>query len=366
MATAVPAPAGRLASMASHVAPQPHVAGAQPSGGGLGGLLEDGAMRSFISDGYLLLDTAGELAPSWHAAVLEKASALVAAQPARQRTRASSVAPTGAAVDQAALWAAMSPELERVVHSTTVRGALNSILGHDFIVSGGGHMHEGAALDQFWHRDGSVRGVREHAARGLIVMYYPNGCTVDMGRTAVCRGSQYLTVDRDRWPNSEDRLDVGAPPQASATDEQALAHWRTLDEGARRVPSMEDAVARDEALAAPIQRLGLRAGDAEVRVVVPAGGVLLCHRECYHRATRRNEGAAWRPMFKMGASRVCDPVGPSWACSAARPAPKPPSDAMARALWSWHCGAVRAQQPSAASDPPKVPSRNRLGFGCLC
>ncbi len=308
-------------------------------------------MLSFIRDGFILLDTAAELAPSWHATVAEKAAAVVATQSTR-RTRPSSVAPAGAAVDQATLWAAVSPELHRVVHSNTVRGALSSILGNDFVVSGGGHMHEAADLDQFWHRDGSVRGIREHAARGLIVMYYPNGCTLDMGCTAVCRGSQYLTVDRERWPNSEDRLDVGAPPKASATDDQALKHWRVLDERARRVPSMEDATAREVALSAPIARLGLCAKDAEVRVVVPPGGLLVCHRECYHRATRRADGARWRPMFKMGASRVCDPVCPAWVCAddlaAARTRKKSSFDVIVRAHWSWHCGTDRPQRSAAS------------------
>eukprot|EP01043_Picozoa_sp_COSAG02_P051050 COSAG02_NODE_5323_length_4438_cov_6.014519_3_plen_744_part_00 len=318
---------------------------------GRGILLEDDAMLSFIRDGFILLDTAAELAPSWHATVAKKAAAVVAT-PSTQRTRASSVAPAGAAVDQAALWAAVSPQLHRVIHSTTVRGALSSILGNDFVVSGGGHMHEAANLDQFWHRDGSVRGIREHAARGLIVMYYPNGCTLDMGCTAVCRGSQYLTVDRERWPNSEDRLDVGAPPDVSATDDQALKHWRILDERARRVPGMADATAREAALSAPIARLGLCADDAEVRVVVPPGGVLVCHRECYHRATRCAVGARWRPMFKMGASRVCDPVCPAWVCSddltAAKNREQSSVNAIVRAHWSWHCGTDRPQFSAAS------------------
>ena len=206
----------RLGSMTSHVS------GQRPSRRRLGGadqvchsgshkcatdgmLLDDNAMRSFIADGFLLLDTTAELTPRWHSAVVEKAARVVAAQPAH-RTRPSSVAPAGAAVDQATLWEAMSPELQCVIGSHTVCGALASILGHDFIMSAGGHMHEAASLDQFWHRDGTVRGIREHAPRGLILMYYPNGCTLEMGCTAVCRGSQFLTVDRHRWPNSEDRL----------------------------------------------------------------------------------------------------------------------------------------------------------------
>lgn len=349
----------RLANVTSHVSPQLHphsnlsVSRSGPHLCALNGVrLDDDAMRSFIADGFLLLDTTTELTPRWHATVVEKAAGLVKEQPA-QRTRPSSVAPAGAAVDQAMLWSAMSPELHRVTSSHVVCGALASILGNDFVLSPGGHMHEAATLDQFWHRDGSVRGIREHAARGLIVMYYPNGCTLDMGCTAVCRGSQFLTVDRQRWPNSEDRLDVGAPPHSSVSDEQALAHWRLRDEKARGVPSMDDPVGREQALAAPVSNLGLFAEDAEVRVVVPRGGVLLCHRECFHRATRAVEGAAWRPMFKLGASRVCDPVNPSWVFSTHQAASaSTPFDvsieSVARTFWSWHCGTVPSQLPAVA------------------
>eukprot|EP01052_Picozoa_sp_SAG31_P032967 SAG31_NODE_3670_length_4002_cov_17.262875_1_plen_745_part_00 len=359
----------RLDSVTSHVSPQL----SQPSGGAAQVkvqrrrpvLLDDDAMQSFVYDGYVLLGTTAELPEKWHASVVQKAATVVARQPAKH-TRPSSVAPGGAAVDQATLWKAMSSELIRVVSSRTVCGALASILGKDFIVSAGGHMHEAAPLDQFWHRDGSVRGVREHSARGLILMYYPNGCTLEMGCTAVCRGSQFLTVDRHRWPNSEDRLDVGVPPQALASDEQALTHWRMLDEKARRVPSVEDPVARNEALAAPISKLGLRAENAEVRVVVPPGGVLLCHRECFHRATRAMEGAAWRPMFKMGASRVCDPVCPSWAfckglrAAAAKKSSDPTADVIARAQWSWHCGTVTLQQPTAGLTESEMSYRTNM------
>ena len=331
-------------------------------------LLDNNAMQSFIADGFLLLDTTAELTPRWHSSVVQKAARVVAAQPA-QRTRLSSVAPAGAAVDQATLWEAMSPELQCVIGSHTVCGALASILGHDFIMSAGGHMHEAASLYQFWHRDGTVRGIREHAPRGLILMYYPNGCTLEMGCTAVCRGSQFLTVDRHRWPNSEDRLDVGLPPQASMSDEEALAHWRVLDEEARRVPRIDDPIAREEALATPISTLGLHAVDAELRVVVPPGGVILCHRECFHRATRPVEGAAWRPMFKMGASRVCDPVSPSWAfygypkvTRERKPSDSPTFDAIARALWCWHCGGGIVSQESADTDCTEPEVNAALAF----
>ena len=137
----------RLAAIASHVPI------ASPADGP-STLLDDAAMRSFLEDGYVLIQPT-ELPLSWHAAVADRAAELVLAQP-KQPTRASSVAPAGAAVDQAALWAALTPEITRVTQSPAVRGALTSILGPSYVTSGGGHMHEAASLDQFWHRDGSV------------------------------------------------------------------------------------------------------------------------------------------------------------------------------------------------------------------
>ena len=293
----------RLAAIDSHLAPRPartlaasgETRRADASRGASPPLLlDDAAMRQFLVDGFVLVQP--DLPAEWHAATTARAAEIIAAQPAdeAQQRRRSAVSPTGAAVNQAALWAALTPELTRVTECGAVRGALTSILGNDYFCGGGGHMHEAAQLDQYYHRDGSVRGVREHAARGVILMYYPAGCTLEMGSTAIVRGSQYLTVDRDRWPQSEDRLDVGEAPPQGTDDDTARAHWQKLDAEAARAPRITDAAARDAAMAAPIERLGLAAAQAQLKVVVPPGGFLIMNRECHHRGTRpANANASW-------------------------------------------------------------------------
>ena len=60
-------------------------------------------------------------------------------------------------------------------------------------------------------------------------------------------------------------------------------HWQKLDAEAAHAPRITDDVARDAAMAAPIERLGLAAAQAQLKVVVPPGGFLVMNRECYHR-----------------------------------------------------------------------------------
>ena len=189
--------------------------------------LSQAALRAFVVDGLLVLGVI-ELSAGWHRAVAARATA-IAGRPSTGSAarRPSSVAPAGAAADQAALWAELSPELGQVLNGPTLTSALSSLLGPEFLCGGGGHMHEAWGVDQQHHRDGTPRAVREHAPRGLICMYYPNGCTLSMGPTTVCPGSQYLAPDREGFPQSEDRLDIGAPPIAKA-DRVGLAVDETV------------------------------------------------------------------------------------------------------------------------------------------
>ena len=50
----------------------------------------------------------------------------------------------------------------------------------------------------------------------------------------------------------------------------------------------------------------------ELKVTVPAGGVVICHIDLWHRASRRHPEADWRPMFAVrSVARVSDPSGPT-------------------------------------------------------
>ena len=124
-------------------------------------------------------------------------------------------------------------------------GALTSILGPDFVQHPHRALHQGVAVldpatgevggsekrgggrDQQFHKDGNHIAVRDHLPRWIMCMYYPAATTLEMGPTAVVRGSPYFTVDRGlSFPQAEDRLDAGLqpPPETPRALEPALKH----------------------------------------------------------------------------------------------------------------------------------------------
>ena len=58
--------------------------------------------------------------------------------------------------------------------------------------------------------DGTGKGIRQHEPRDLITMYYATETTLEMGATCVIPNSQYYSINREGWYNSEDRLENGA------------------------------------------------------------------------------------------------------------------------------------------------------------
>ena len=69
--------------------------------------------RSFVVDGFLAL-CVGERPADWHRALAAHAAAIAGRPSEGAKRRASSVAPAGAAADQALLWREITPELRDV------------------------------------------------------------------------------------------------------------------------------------------------------------------------------------------------------------------------------------------------------------
>ena len=136
-------------------------------------------------------------------------------------------------------------------------------------------MHVSSSSGQQYHKDGTPVAIKPHEPRGVILMYYPNGASVEMGPTAVCPGSMYFSRDVRAAPDLSDHLNGNADVD-------------------------------DDPATRPIAEIGLPR-DSQRIVAVPRGAILVAHEHLFHRGTASSPGASFRPAFKMGARRVSEP-----------------------------------------------------------
>lgn len=136
--------------------------------------------------------------------------------------------------------------------------------------------------------------MRDHLPRELLCLYYPSGATVSMGATSIISGSPYFSVDREGYCQWEDRLIPQLSPEAVqeravATGVTELSAWREAMEAAHSTEKgggvEYDAV--DARLAEAALLVGPEAGLRMRFVEVPPGSLVLCHRDLFHRGSRR-------------------------------------------------------------------------------
>ncbi|MEE9279432.1 MAG: phytanoyl-CoA dioxygenase family protein, partial [Myxococcota bacterium] len=185
------------------------------------------------------------------------------------------------------------PELAEVLVAPTLTGALTGLLGDGWVLHPHRFMHTASRSDQGWHKDSGLpwgqRKMRSHRPNWLIVMYYPQETTFEMGPTEVLPGTQYWTVDHEdvARPRGEDVLD----PDFSGNEDDP-------DESDRRIAGSTECLAPSVA--------------AE-RLVCPAGTVAVLHFDLFHRATRRAGGSEPRRFaFKFWYGRATERRRPTW------------------------------------------------------
>lgn len=215
------------------------------------------------------------------------------------------------------------PELTQLFECPNVREALEAILGPNPILDPHRfcHLAVQGRRAQAMHMDGyqstGVRAIqaRAHRPTWILAMYYPQEVTDDMGPTAVVPGSHYLHLDDPRG--------------------QAMNFARV---GEQDIPAV-------------VSEWGMK----EEEVLCPAGTLVLCHYDAWHRATS-SSSPNMRFMVKFIFSRGQLPTPTDVA-----PDPPVPWDAVPlpkqlrcvwETVWAWAHGAPLPSLDGGDGDPP--------------
>lgn len=232
-------------------------------------LLSEAELKAFVESGYLVVQS--DFPAEWHDEIGALAEATV-------RAHAAADPPITGSEHQDGIWGPLTPQMQAVITCPALQAALTSILGDDFVVGGGAHMHVSTPEGQQYHKDGTPVAIKAHEPRGVIMMYYPNGASVEMGPTAVCPGSMYFGRDMRGAPDLSEQHDVHDTADEDHGDPATRA----------------------------IAAIGLPR-DSQRIISVPPGSILVAHEHLFHRGTASSQGSRFRPAFKMSARRVSEP-----------------------------------------------------------
>ena len=156
-------------------------------------LLSDAAIRQFIVDGYVQVQT--DLPETVHRTIFDKTDAIFSKIRSPETEWAynplNNVLP-------------VVPELQQIMDAPQVRGALTSLLGRNYVMLPHRHCHpnfsrpeasvaDGRKLLMGIHKDGHAGGQkpRHRVPRWAILFYYPQECPDEQGPTAIVPRSHY-------------------------------------------------------------------------------------------------------------------------------------------------------------------------------
>ena len=158
--------------------------------------LNDEQIRHFIVNGYVNVTT--DVPTHIHETIYDKTDELFAGavdfRGDRQHNPLNNILP-------------LVPELQVVLESPEVRGALTSILGNGYVMHPHRHCHPNFAgstpsgkengkerLMMPLHKDGHAGGKRprHRTPRWAILFYYPQPCLAEQGPTCIIPGTQYI------------------------------------------------------------------------------------------------------------------------------------------------------------------------------
>lgn len=230
------------------------------------------------------------------------------------------------------------PDVERLLASPSVRGALNSVLGDEWQLYPHDFIHESSPNDQSFHQDGNLpwndRGhYRSHRPDWAMLFYYPQTTDEATGPTEVLPGTQYWTND---YELPDDKYHRGDPlgrgikpvdPQAASLAERDAFIQRVADSW--DVPNLERRI-----------------------LTVPCGGLVLASYDLAHRGTRTGPGFAGRRfMYKFYLYRTTAPSSSS--CYRASNVPVAGAHELTAPIveknWRW----LHGEPVSPSANPPK-------------
>ncbi|MBO7747731.1 phytanoyl-CoA dioxygenase family protein, partial [Paenibacillus sp. MWE-103] len=154
-------------------------------------LLNDAQVAEFIVNGYLVLRN--ELPKALHDGVMRQIDYVLG----EEGNPGNNILPR-------------VPDIGKFFETPVVRGALTSLLGPDYYMHPHRHMHYNQPGNQApgggqWHKDGYWSSMRSHRPWWVMLFYYTQDITEDMGPTAIMPRSQY----GEKFPGRETVLPAG-------------------------------------------------------------------------------------------------------------------------------------------------------------
>ena len=226
--------------------------------------LTDTEMRDFIINGYIKVQT--DFPPSFHQNTYEQLDAMFE----QTGNLGNNVLP-------------LIPEMQEIFDHPVVHGAMQGILGSDYIMHPHRYCHfnQQGSEGQNFHKD-TYEGdeqIRRHRCRWTMAFYYPQDVSEDLGPTAVLPGSQYYETG----------------------------------ESAHEQPDLS--------------------------LCGEAGTVTIVHYDLWHRATP-NRSDKKRYMLKFLFSRLGEPQEPTWKSDTTNwhNSEEPEHPEMWESLWDWYYG----------------------------
>ncbi|MCM3628230.1 HEAT repeat domain-containing protein [Paenibacillus glycanilyticus] len=154
-------------------------------------LLNDEQMIQFITNGYLVLHN--DLPDELHRSVMNQIDFVLQ----NEGNPGNNILPR-------------VPDIQKFFETPVTKGALTSVLGPDYYMHPHRHMHfnqpgNGKPGGGDWHKDGFWSSMRSHRPWWVMMFYYTQDITEDMGPTAIMPGSQY----NETFPNQSTLLPTG-------------------------------------------------------------------------------------------------------------------------------------------------------------
>ncbi|CAF1515322.1 unnamed protein product [Adineta steineri] len=216
-------------------------------------LLTDNQVKEFLINGYLVLHPTS-LDEKFHSTIFNQVSSVFE----KEGNPGNNILPR-------------IPELQNVFDDPVVSGALESLLGTNYIMQPHRHAHltKPGTQDQLWHKDsyfGYRKELRHHQLRYIMAMYYPQDTTLEMGPTAIKPKSQYDVLDPKVHRNEK---------------------------------TLENSNAKND-------------DQNDLYMICQAGTVVLIHYDIVHKGTANRTKDSYRFMFKFQFNRLEEPTKPTW------------------------------------------------------